>query len=219
MICFDTGLPIDWTAISAIATLLMTIATFVTILYNRKQLKEIQRQWVETNGARLAFSIIASNGLLYLKIENVGNETAYNVKISINKTFLNKILVQDYKNFLCELCEKEICIPPKRVIYYALSPIYTSKSRSTQHASYYSEEINKNLDILIDEPFIVTGTYNENKKITEILTINQSTGSIIVNTPEVEELLNINKTLLNINKIFKDMSEKIQNIIGETKAS
>lgn len=51
MICFDFGGSIDWTAVSAIATLLMTIATFITIIYSRKQMKEIQRQWEENNKA------------------------------------------------------------------------------------------------------------------------------------------------------------------------
>ena len=58
MICIDFKLPIDWVAISAIATALMTIVTFFTLIQNRKQLNELKRQWHEANNAKLIFSII-----------------------------------------------------------------------------------------------------------------------------------------------------------------
>lgn len=41
MICFDLDGSVDWTTVSAIATLLMTITTFVTIIYSRKQMEEV----------------------------------------------------------------------------------------------------------------------------------------------------------------------------------
>ena len=94
MICFDLGGSVDWTAVSAIATLLMTIATFVTIIYTRKQMKEVQKQWEETNKAHLAFSIISDSGLFMLKIENAGNRTAYDVHIDIDDEFINKKLIE-----------------------------------------------------------------------------------------------------------------------------
>ena len=112
MICFDFGGSIDWTAVSAIATLLMTIATFITIIYSRKQMKEIQRQWEENNKARLAFSIISESGLFMLKIENAGNRTAYDVHINIDDEFIDKMLIADFANQLKELSEKKMVLRP-----------------------------------------------------------------------------------------------------------
>ena len=210
MICCDWGVSINWTALSSIATAVMAIVTFITIYYNRKQIKEIQRQWNETNRARLAFSIVALNRFFYLKIENVGNETAYDVRISINASFLDKMLIQDFKNFLYNLCQKKLFLPPNKVMYYLLSPIYISSSLTIQHTSYSCQEINSNLDILINEPFVITGTYNGNRKITETLTINQCTGSVVVDSPKVQKLDDIYKEL-------KNMNRKLQNIACKNK--
>ena len=141
------------------------------------------------------------NRFFYLKIENVGNETAYDVRISINASFLDKMLIQDFKNFLYNLCQKKLFLPPNKVMYYLLSPIYSSSSLTIQHTSYSCQEINSNLDILINEPFVITGTYNGNRKITETLTINQCTGSVVVDSPKVQKLDDIYKELKNLTKI------------------
>lgn len=44
---------IDWTAIGAIITALMMVATFYTVYQNSKQLNELKRQWNESNRPRL----------------------------------------------------------------------------------------------------------------------------------------------------------------------
>lgn len=209
MICFDLGTSIDWTAVSAIATLLMTIATFVTIVYNRKQINEIQRQWREENKARLIFSIISDNGLFLLKIENIGKEVAYDTRISINNSFLDKMLIQDFKDSLLNLCDKKMYLPPKRIIYCIIHPTYSSGTTVTKHASYSCEQTNQVLDTLINEPIIITGEFSGKEKVMETLTINNSTGSIIVNSPEVKEMDKINKELKNTTKKLQDIAAQI----------
>lgn len=84
MICIDSNLPIDWVAISAVATALMTLVTFFTLIQNRKQLNELKRQWHEANNAKLIFSIIITdNYLICLEVKNIGNSIAKDIKFSI----------------------------------------------------------------------------------------------------------------------------------------
>lgn len=203
MICFDIGRSIDWTAVSAIATLLMTIATFVTIIYNRKQIKEIQRQWHEEHKARLLFSIVVYNGMFLLKIENAGKRVAYNIHLNINDSFLNKMLVKNSRERITNIFGKNLYMQPGRIIYCSISPIYGTDSLCTQDGlSYSREQINNNLDILIKEPIVLTGSYNNKEVINEQFTIDDFIGSIVVQDPISEAIDDCNKTLKKINKHF-----------------
>ncbi len=71
---------LDWVAISAIATGLMAIATFVS-------LKELKRQWREQNKPRLMplFVIYDRNSREgYLRIKNISGTAAFNVSVEIS---------------------------------------------------------------------------------------------------------------------------------------
>lgn len=201
MICFDLGTSIDWTAISAIATLLMTIATFVTIIYNRKQIKEIQRQWYEEHKARLLFSIVAYNGLFLLKIENAGARPAYNIHLKINDSFLDNMLIKSSRDRMINMLSKNLYMQPGRIIYCSISPTYgTGCLQTNDGLSYSSEQINKNLNILIKEPIILTGSYNNTEVINEQFTIDDFIGSIVVQDPISEAINDCSKTLNDISK-------------------
>lgn len=201
MICFDFGVSIDWTAVSAIATLLMTIATFVTIIYNRKQIKEIQRQWNEEHKARLLFSIVVNNGLFLLKIENAGKRSAYNIHIEINDSFLDKMLIKSSRDRMINMLSKNLYMQPGRIIYCSISPTYGTGSLQTNVGlSYSGEQINKNLDILKKEPIVLRGSYNNQEIINEEFTMDDFIGSIVVQDPISESIDECNKTLKNINK-------------------
>ena len=203
MICFNLGTSIDWTAISAIATLLMTIATFVTIIYNRKQIKEIQRQWYEEHKARLLFSIVVYNGLFLLKVENAGTRPAYNIHLKINDSFLDKMLVKSSRARMINMFSKNLYMQPGRTIYCSISPTYgTDSLRTNDGLSYSREQINNNLDILTKEPITLTGTYNNQEVINEEFTMDDFIGSIVVQDPISEAIDDCNKTLKEINKQF-----------------
>ena len=58
---------IDWTAVSAIASALMVLVTLITLCQNRKQLKELQRQWDEERMPNLIISLGIAQKCLYLK--------------------------------------------------------------------------------------------------------------------------------------------------------
>ena len=70
---------IDWAAVSAIASLLMVIATFITLRQNKGQLNQMKKQWSEERRARLEFSIVFINQYIMLKVENVGIDRAKDI--------------------------------------------------------------------------------------------------------------------------------------------
>lgn len=89
-ICLTT---IDWVAISAIATFVMALAAFLSLHQNRKQLKELKRQWEELNTPRVALLLIKSGGHICLRLKNYSSVLAYdimiNIKIDPNNTNLS----------------------------------------------------------------------------------------------------------------------------------
>ncbi len=198
---------LDWTAVSAITTLLMTLATFTTVIFSRKQIKEIRRQWIEDNKARLEFSIVNIGKSFFLKIENVGKRMAYNVNIKINDNFLNKMLIERNKEMLVNISNKIIHLQPNRVFYFPISPCKDFNGTIVSGGKKYTKEtINPNIDILMYEPIEITGKYCDSEIINEKFTIDEFIGSIIINSPELIELKNIVDELNNIN----DTLEKVQ---------
>lgn len=212
MICFDLGGSVDWTAVSAIATLLMTIATFVTIIYTRKQMKEVQKQWEETNKAHLAFSIISDSGLFILKIENTGNRTAYDVHINIDDEFINKMLITDFADQLKGLSEKKMVLQPGRSLYYAISPIRSDKDGTitTHNGTYSHNDVNKNLNIILKEHIFIKGGYNEHEKINECFSIDDFVGSIIVYSQTEKGLNEIGKQVKELSKILLSVNDNLK---------
>ena len=214
MICFDLGGSVDWAAVSAIATLLMTIATFVTIIYTRKQMKEVQKQWKETNKAHLAFSIISDSGLFMLKIENAGNRTAYDVHINIDDEFINKMLIADFADQLKGLSEKKMVLQPGRSLHYAISPIRSDKDGTitTHNGTYSHNDVNKNLNIILKEHIIIKGSYNEHEKINECFSIDDFVGSIIVYSQTEKGLNEISKQVKELSKTLLSVNDNLKSL-------
>lgn len=59
---------IDWTAISAIASFVMILVTWLTLRQNKKQVNELNRQWKEQNRPKLSYSVIPSQKWYCFKI-------------------------------------------------------------------------------------------------------------------------------------------------------
>ena len=112
---------IDWVAISAIATFVMVIVTFLALHQNKKQLKELEWQWQEEHKARLEFSIDIHKRVCFLKMENTGKSVADIKKIEIDEKFLNEIPPNLKQKLLKSLCTYPLCVMPCNPKYYALS--------------------------------------------------------------------------------------------------
>ncbi len=79
---------IDWTAIAAVASLIMVIATFLTLLQNRRQVRELKRQWSEQNKPIIIYDIQEFGSWFFLVIKNIGNSPAYDFQIKLSGDFL-----------------------------------------------------------------------------------------------------------------------------------
>ena len=201
MICFDSILPIDWVAISAIATALMTLVTFFTLIQNRKQLNELKRQWHEANNAKLIFSIIITdNYLICLEVKNIGNSLAKDIKFSINDSFLGKLIHPRLKETFVNLNSHSFFLKPNDKKQYILC--HTKSYEDTSNYKLYDTDISieqsdMNYDELITEPIVIEGKYNNTEIINEEFKIkNFITGSI-------NDYDNITKGLNKIAKVLE----------------
>lgn len=84
---------INWAALSAIATLFMTIVTFLTLRQNRKQMKELRRQWEEKHTPKIVPLVLRKSGYVILRFKNISNATAHDVVPHIKINATNKTLI------------------------------------------------------------------------------------------------------------------------------
>lgn len=193
MFQFDLHI-IDWNAISAIISFLMVIATFLTLFYNQKRLRE-------ENRARLNFRIITYNHAYFLEIYNSGKKDAYDVNLTINEDFLEQLPDDAVE------CFRSI-----------LSTFYVKSNDSIFLYIGFCEKIinlwkDKDLKILIN------GKYNNSYKINEILITKQFIGKInmVVRTPLEHAIETIAEGLVKPNTLPKhqDIQHSVQCIAKE----
>lgn len=150
---------IDWTAISAIVSSIVIILTIFSLCQNKKQLKEMKRQWEESNRPRIVFSIISHRDWFFIKIANVGNNTAYDISVDIESNFVNSLPFSLTQSVIRDL-NKPFILEAGQRKYYNLVPIYSKNSMFTYaDESLDSSYINDWLDNNINRKFNVYGTY------------------------------------------------------------
>lgn len=97
-----------WTAFSAIATFVMTIATFLTLIQSKRQLKEMKSQWDESIRPRIEISLVTPpfaipQGSIAIMLKNIGGSTAEINSVKILGDFFqrldNELLTEKYKCF------------------------------------------------------------------------------------------------------------------------
>ncbi|MBQ3555763.1 MAG: hypothetical protein IJA09_06070 [Bacteroidales bacterium] len=158
---------IDWTAISAIASFLMVIATFITLIINQKQVRNAQR-------AKLNFRIMIYEKSYYLEIYNSGKENAYNIRLKISDSILDKFTKEAKECFISAIS----------------APFFIKSNNSVYLFLGSCENINK---LWKNKKFsiIIRGNYNKCYKINAKLPIEHFIGKIhmIVRTP-IEHSLN-----------------------------
>ena len=146
---------INWTAISAIATFGMAIATFVTLRQNGKQLKEIKRQWDEDNRPILEINLVnppfsLDSMDLYFEIINIGKGVAKNISIFFDESITDIPIKSIYVN----------AIRTKNKTYNLLP----NKSMLVPFISFSKKSLNKSLQIC-DKSF----DYDQYKLLKEYL--------------------------------------------------
>lgn len=179
---------------SAAATFLMVIFTWLTLKQNGEQLVELKRQWNEDHRARLSFSIVSKQGIFMLKIANVGKEIAYNIRLTFSDLFIESLLSNSTKEIYRKLSEKSFIIEPNIDKYFYLAPVYGKSSVKFHRTNeeYSAEEIKKWLDMFRYIPIDINGTYCENYRISETLVLDEFLiMSLVVNdelTSSIEDI-------------------------------
>lgn len=175
--------------LSAAATFIIVIFTWLTLKQNSQQLEELKRQWNEDHRARLSFSIVSKQGLFMLKIANIGREAAYNIRLTFSDQFIESLLANSTKEIYKKLNGKSFSIEPNTNKYFYLSPIYgkTSVKFNRTNEEFSAEEINKWLDEFRYIPIEINGTYCDNYRVSETLKLDDY---LIMNLVVNDELTN-----------------------------
>ncbi len=208
---------LDWVAISAIATLIMVIVTFITLLHNRRQLTELKRQWKEEHKANLSFSIICLEQELYcLRILNGGKSVANNIRFNINEDFVDKLLFKEAKNIFSGFATSSLTLLPNEFKVFPISPIegvsWSSIGGSETHRGDHIEE---QLEVIKDYPIKLQGSYN-NESFNVTLTINSFLKNSLVNREEEAlELYRIRKHISEIKKHLESMAKTFKEVISK----
>lgn len=189
MFCIGSELFPDWNAISAISNIVMAAIAFGALGYSIKQNYDLKKQREEDNRGRLLFSIIIEDKVYYLKIENIGNQNVYNLKLSINNEFTDRIPIPELKEYFIKLTSKKMQIPRYSTKLYAISWIEgIHKANDEKIATLKQERIE------------IKGQYNDKYTIDENFTMDEFTGFIHFKDPIVKELSNINESIKKIDK-------------------
>lgn len=182
-----------WIMISAIATALMAIATFITIAITLRQNSENLR-------ARILFSIVRKDDDVYLKIANVGNSVATDIHIQFSKSFKDMLLAHGLREKFESLECMPFSIDAKDSKYYKIIPAMAE--RTSGYYTYGDEEHFTQSDInewhqQNDKvEFEVRGTYNGCYQFKEPMSIYSflNVGAVEVN--EVASVLRRQNELL-----------------------
>ena len=172
-----------WTAISAIATALMAIATFVTIYYNGKRGRKEDKRREYDERPRLVYSIFCHENLYSIKIINAGLRTAYSIQWRISSDFDD--LFSNYQDIQSNLRSSDVSgnihLCPNEHFLIPLFPInlveYLAKDKPTKIEKLCTVVDSEKYDSIQNEALNGTihlrGQYNRQYPIDENFVIKQ----------------------------------------------
>lgn len=203
---------IDWTAISSIVSLIMVIATFVTLRVNSKQLKEIKRQWKEEHRPNLQISLVVKNEHFLVCVSNVGNDLAINVKLKFNDFFKETLFARQLREAFVETENIPFVIQAHDSKYFYLMPTmgFGTVSYPSTHEAISGADFEKWVEEH-GEDMIEVGCCYSSQSGTDKYTSQYSTllkhcfghtAAVIDN--EVDAILEVSKRLQHIEKLIKN---------------
>lgn len=204
---------IDWTAISAIVSLLMVIATFISLMMNNRQLKELKRQWKEEHRPVIQIYIVVKDEHFLVCVQNVGNAMAVNVRLHFNEFFKETLIAKQMRDSFVEDEELTFTIPAHDRKYFHLMPTkgFASISYSSTHEVISGSDFDKWVDAHIDDKIFISCTYSSQDHSDEYYS-EYSTSlkhcfghTALVIDNDTDAILEVNKTL---NRIKKDLIDK-----------
>ena len=166
----------DLEAASAIANIILAIVTVAALVFSIYQNWQLRSQKREDERARLSISIIERSGHYQLRIANIGLQTAYNIKLTFNKDFL-EILKQYYLLGWENIQARPFNLEKGNSLYLNILPairIEEIRRYKDSDASSLKAKGHHDLTWLVEygnKLITVTGTYNDAYKIRETFSL------------------------------------------------
>lgn len=198
-----------WIMISAIASAAMAVATFITICITIRQNRNAVR-------ARLIFSIVRKQHYVCLKVANVGNSVATDVRIRFSQNFKNIFLTNSIKENYTLLERMSLSIDAHDAKFYYIVPAFCTEGASYESSKgekYNQELVNEWHNQYDDVEFQILGSYcscSKKYKFQERISIHAFLNVAAVDENEIVELFRKQNTILKDVKVLlqKQFKEK-----------
>lgn len=212
MLCIESS-TINWTAVSSIVSFIMVIATFVTLFVNSRQLKEMKRQWKEEHRPNIQVSIVVKNKTFCVRVNNVGNELAANVRLHFNSFFKESLQSMYQRTVFAEIEQNPLVIPAHESKYFYLMPIkqFGIVSYPSTNESFTDKEILNWIDEHSNDIIEIDYTYTSgnssdsySNKYSSILKYCFGHTALVVDNVS-DAIISVNSSLQRIEKQLKKL--------------
>ena len=134
-----------WTAASAIATAVMAWFTYETIQNSKEQVETMKKQWEKENRAYLEILPVfmpfsRREGDLAIEIRNIGNKTAFDISLSIEKSFRNGFPIESIKQKIDQISKEKYRVLPNGTKTLIISCVRIMGNENTLFGKHISDE-------------------------------------------------------------------------------
>lgn len=207
---------VNWDAVSAISNIAMAIIALASLAFSFYLLYRDRKQRIEDVRARINCSIVTWKNNYFLKIQNVGKETAYDIHLKIEGKPISDNPYEHVKSVLAELFNKSLVLPAGEKLHFIISPGIThNRTIGIDDDRHTSEEVNNWLKQYDDEKIVISGIYNNKYKIDFSFSIrdNYPIGTF----PVVDPISEIAEAIASHNPKDKPIQNSIQKIANDKK--
>ena len=163
---------VNWEAVSAISNIVMAAIAFMSLGVSFYLLHKERKQRIEDNRARIDFSIIKHMHGYYLCVENVGKETAYDIKVYVSGLPIENNLYDFVKKVFVDLKDSSFVLKGGAKRYFYISPsIMKYNIKLPWKEKKTKDEINNWLKEYEEKTITINGKYNNKYSIKESFTI------------------------------------------------
>ena len=180
-------IPILISTISVIAAIVACIFSGVSTHFSKKQIEEMQKQFLSINRPVLSFEIVyLKRAFLAIRCKNDGNQCACNVKIQIDDHFIKTLPEENFQQLLISNNEKtkNIGIGCEYDIFFGT---------------------NKYLKIQSKQPLKITATYSNNDGTTY-------NDTVVIDMMSQATFFTVNSDMDDLLKIFGDHTAELKRL-------
>lgn len=136
---------IDWNALTAIGTIFLAIITYCTVRQNKAQIKEMKRQWDMEQSPDLDIALISlpyrmPEESLAIEITNFGKGIAENIKLILDKGFINDFPIESVKEKARKIEQSEYRVLPGKS---KIIPICRFDTNLSNCDKLFGQKVNK----------------------------------------------------------------------------